>query len=82
LTLISGVGQTVSYTAKVVSKLSEVASSMNVSHSSSIKKGTVEIGGDSNVLDENKFLESDVNILVSVKVSLLYKNLTREPAAY
>lgn len=42
--------------------------SMNVSYSSSIKKGTVEVAGSSNSINEDKIKESDVNAVVSVKV--------------
>ncbi len=44
---------------------------MNLSYSASIKKGTMEIGGNSNTVDETKFKDSDINAVISVKVSPL-----------
>jgi hypothetical protein len=41
---------------------------MNISFGSSIKKGTVEISGNTSALDENKFKDSDLNAVVTVKV--------------
>jgi hypothetical protein len=44
-------------------------SSLNVSHSASIRKGTVEISGNGDSINEEKIKSSDVNAVVSVKVS-------------
>jgi hypothetical protein len=44
---------------------------MNLSYSSSIKKGTIEISGNTSTVDENTFKSSDVNIVVTVKVGSL-----------
>ncbi|KAM7211204.1 hypothetical protein V8F06_013414, partial [Rhypophila decipiens] len=41
---------------------------MNLSYSSSIKKGTIEISGNSTSVDENTFKLSDLNVVVSVRV--------------
>lgn len=41
---------------------------MNISYSNSIKKGTVEIAGNKNSVNEDKIKESDINAVVSVKV--------------
>ncbi|KAF2839890.1 hypothetical protein M501DRAFT_1003380 [Patellaria atrata CBS 101060] len=60
--------QTVSYTARVVDKLSDVIESMNVSYSASIRRGTVEVSGNTNTIDETTFKGSDLNAVVSVKV--------------
>lgn len=46
--------QVVSYSSKFVSHLSEVVSSMKVSHSSSIKRGTVEVAGNGDSINEEK----------------------------
>ncbi len=43
--------------------------SLNVSHSNAIKKGTVEISGNSSMVDETTFKESDITFMISVKVS-------------
>ncbi|KAK6526471.1 hypothetical protein TWF694_005057 [Orbilia ellipsospora] len=64
----SNPSQVVAYSSRFVEKLSEVVESMNVSYSSSIKKGTVEVGGNSSAVDESKFKESDLNVVISVKV--------------
>jgi hypothetical protein len=41
---------------------------MNISFGSSIKKGTVEISGNTSAVDENKFKQSNLNAVVTVKV--------------
>lgn len=48
--------------------LSDVVSSLNVSHSASIRKGTVEIAGNGDSINEDKIKSSDINAVVSVKV--------------
>ncbi|KAI8931676.1 hypothetical protein NX059_011323 [Plenodomus lindquistii] len=60
--------QVVSYSSKLVQHLSEVVSSMQVSHSSSIKKGTVEVAGNGDSINEDKIKSSDINAVISVKV--------------
>lgn len=49
-------------------KLSDVVDTMNVSYSATIKKGTVEISGNSATLDETNFKSADLNAIVSVRV--------------
>jgi hypothetical protein len=51
-----------------VERLSDVVNSMNISHSTSIKKGTVEVAGNGNSINEEKIKSSDINAVVSVKV--------------
>ena len=60
--------QNVTYSSKLVEHLSEVVSTMQVSHSSSIKKGTVEIAGNGDTINEDKIKSADVNAVISVKV--------------
>lgn len=60
--------QVVTYSAKFVERLSEIVESLNISHSTSIKKGTVEVAGNGNCVNEDKIKQSDINALVSVKV--------------
>ncbi|KAF2994068.1 hypothetical protein E8E13_002557 [Curvularia kusanoi] len=61
--------QTVTYSARFVTKISEIVRSMNVSAGSSIKNGSIDIsGGGAFSVDEVKFAESDLNVVVSVKV--------------
>jgi hypothetical protein len=61
--------QVVSYSSRFVEKLSDVVDSMNISYGSSIKKGTVEISGNTSSVNEDKIKASDLNAIVSVKVS-------------
>ncbi|KAF2793408.1 hypothetical protein K505DRAFT_417828 [Melanomma pulvis-pyrius CBS 109.77] len=60
--------QVVSYSARFVEKLSDVMDTMNVSYCSSVKKGTIEISGNTSTVDETTFKSSDLNAVVSVKV--------------
>ncbi|KAI7150852.1 hypothetical protein KC352_g28640, partial [Hortaea werneckii] len=60
--------QVVTYSSKCVNKLSDIVKSMNVSYSTSIKKGTVEVAGSNNTINEEKIKQSDINAVVSVKV--------------
>ncbi|MCJ1394184.1 hypothetical protein MMC18_007062 [Xylographa bjoerkii] len=60
--------QVVSYSSRFIEKLSDVVDTLSISYGSSIKKGTVEISGNANTLDETTFKQSDLNAVVSVKV--------------
>ena len=60
--------QVVTYSSQFVEQLSDIVSSLNVSYSSSIKKGTIEVAGNSNAINEDKIKESDLNLVVSVQV--------------
>ncbi|KAH7184520.1 uncharacterized protein B0J16DRAFT_397786 [Fusarium flagelliforme] len=61
--------QVVKYSAKFVEKLSDIVSNMNISKSSAIKQGTIEVHGNANTIDEDKIKASDVNLVVSVQVT-------------
>ncbi|KAF2014345.1 hypothetical protein BU24DRAFT_481786 [Aaosphaeria arxii CBS 175.79] len=61
--------QDVTYTSRFVDKLSDVVNSMNISFSSSIKKGTVESNGSTSAIDETTFKDSNLNAVVRVKVT-------------
>lgn len=50
-------------------RLSDVVEAMNISYSSSIRKGTIEISGNTSSVDETTFKSSDLNAVVSVKAS-------------
>jgi hypothetical protein len=52
-----------------VEKLSDVVEGMNLSYCSSIKKGTVEVSGSTTTINENSFKSSDLNAVISVKVT-------------
>ncbi|CUA68061.1 hypothetical protein RSOLAG22IIIB_07735 [Rhizoctonia solani] len=60
--------QTVSYTSHVISKISDITRTMGVSTGSSIKNGSIALSGNASSIDELKFVDSDVNIALSVKV--------------
>ncbi|RSL44804.1 hypothetical protein CEP54_014537 [Fusarium duplospermum] len=59
--------QDVDYSSRFVDKISDVAKRLNLSAGSSIKQGGIG-SGHSVTLDEAKFVGSDVNAIVSVKV--------------
>ncbi|KXJ88990.1 hypothetical protein Micbo1qcDRAFT_112687, partial [Microdochium bolleyi] len=60
--------QVVTYSSKFVERLSDVVSSMNISYSAAIKKGTIEVSGNGNSIDEDKIKASDINLVISVQV--------------
>lgn len=62
------VSQTVSYSSRVATSVSDVVGSMNISAGSSIKNGTLFTAGNTQTVDLLKFKESDINVVVSVKV--------------
>ena len=67
--------QTVSYSARFVEKMSEVVRAMNISAGSSIRTGSVSVSGGGNNIDEIEFSESDLNVVISVKVINQTRNL-------
>ncbi|KAG8684821.1 hypothetical protein FRC09_015128, partial [Ceratobasidium sp. 395] len=64
----SGVPQVVSYSSRVVTKVSEVTRSMNISAGASVKSGSVTVLGNQSAIDETKLSTSDLNVIISVKV--------------
>lgn len=60
--------QVVTYSSKFVERLSDVVSSMNISYSAAIQKGTIEVSGNGNSIDEDKIKASDINLVISVQV--------------
>lgn len=60
--------QTVTYSSKFLERLSDIVSSMNISYSAAIKKGTIEVSGNGNSIDEDKIKASDINLVVAVQV--------------
>ena len=60
--------QVVTYSSKFVERLSDIVSSMNISYSAAIKKGTIEVSGNGNSIDEDKIKASDINLVISVQV--------------
>ncbi|KAI9859457.1 MAG: hypothetical protein M1824_003798 [Vezdaea acicularis] len=75
--------QVVTYSSRVVETLSDVVETLNISYCSSIKKGTVEVAGSANTVNEDKIKASDINAVVSVKVvnqtSILKDSCTFKP---
>jgi hypothetical protein len=67
--------QTVSYSARFVEKMSDVVRAMNISAGASIRSGSVSVSGGGNNIDEIKFAESDLNVVISVKVINQTRNL-------
>ncbi|CAE6443611.1 unnamed protein product [Rhizoctonia solani] len=64
----NGVPQVVSYSSRLVSKLSEVTRTMNITSGASIKAGSITVSGNQTAIDETKFSAADINAVVSVKV--------------
>ncbi|KAF4996971.1 hypothetical protein FGRMN_4189 [Fusarium graminum] len=62
------VSQAVSYNSRLVDNISEVLQTMNISAGSTIKNGIVSVSGTTVSLNEAKFVSSDMNAVVSVKV--------------
>ena len=62
------VSQAVSYNSRLVDNFSEVLQTMNISAGSTIKNGVVAVSGTTVSLNEAKFVSSDMNAVVSVKV--------------
>ncbi|KAK0559525.1 hypothetical protein OC861_006616 [Tilletia horrida] len=65
---VGGPSQTVIFTSRFVSDLSQVTSDMGISASLSIKAGMVAGSGRGSFIDSDKFLESDLNLFISCKV--------------
>jgi len=67
-TVVRYPSQIVTFTSKYINKLSDVASSLNVSGSLSIKYGEISGGGSGSYVDSDTFQSADLNFLVMVKV--------------
>ena len=70
-TTINGIhsNQIVTFCSRSIENVSDVMDSLNVSTSASIKYGTVKAGGSANFVNEHTINESDMNFMVSVKVT-------------
>ncbi|KAK0530971.1 hypothetical protein OC842_003760 [Tilletia horrida] len=66
---IGGPSQTVTFTSRFVDSLSSVVKDMGISASLSIKAGTVAGSGRGSFIDSDKFLKSDLNYYISVRVT-------------
>ncbi|KAL9110629.1 MAG: hypothetical protein Q9227_004806 [Pyrenula ochraceoflavens] len=70
-TTINGIhnNQIVTFSSRSIENVSDVMDSLNISTSASIKYGTVKAGGSANFVNEHTINESDMNFMVSVKVT-------------
>ena len=61
--------QIVTYSSRMVDNVSEIVEALNISSSASIKYGTVKAAGSASFINENKIESSDLNYVVTVKVT-------------
>ncbi|CAE6476509.1 unnamed protein product [Rhizoctonia solani] len=64
-----GISQVVSYSSRIVNRASEVTRSLNVSAAASVKNGGIRTAGHQSGLDDTKIATSDINLVISVKVT-------------
>ncbi|KAK2780027.1 hypothetical protein FQN53_001142 [Emmonsiellopsis sp. PD_33] len=65
----SNVNQTVTYTAHAIDNLADVVDTLNISSSATINAGSAQTSGSASFVKENNISESDINFIVSVKVT-------------
>ncbi|PGH31253.1 hypothetical protein GX50_05990 [[Emmonsia] crescens] len=65
----SNVNQTVTYTAHAIDNLADVVDTLNISSSATINYANSHSNGSANFVKENNISESDINFIVSVKVT-------------
>lgn len=61
--------QIVTYSSRLVDNMSDIVEALNISSSQSIRYGTVKGAGSANIVSENKVNQSDLNYIVTVKVT-------------
>ena len=61
--------QIVTYSSRMVDNVSDIVEALNISSSQSIKYGTIRGSGSASVVNENKINQSDLNYIVTVKVT-------------
>lgn len=61
--------QTVSYTARAIDSVSDIVDALNISSGATINSGSVKILGGTSLIRESTINESDINFIVSVKVT-------------
>ena len=61
--------QIVTYSSRLVDNMSDIVEALNISSSASIKYGTVKGAGSASIVNENKVNQSDLNYIVTVKVT-------------
>ncbi|KAK2810741.1 hypothetical protein FQN50_002784 [Emmonsiellopsis sp. PD_5] len=67
--MASNVNQTVTYTAHAIDNLADVVDTLNISSSATINAGNAQTSGSASFVKENNISESDINFIVSVKVT-------------
>ncbi|EEH04054.1 conserved hypothetical protein [Histoplasma capsulatum G186AR] len=65
----SNVNQTVTYTAHAIDNLADVVDTLNISSSATISYASSHSNGSASFVKENSISESDINFIVSVKVT-------------
>ncbi|EEH35373.2 hypothetical protein PAAG_06420 [Paracoccidioides lutzii Pb01] len=65
----TNVNQTVTYTAHAIDNLADVVDTLNISSSATISYASSQANGSTNFVKENNISESDINFIVSVKVT-------------
>ncbi len=58
------------YSSSFVECISDIVHGMNISAAATVINSSVKVSGNSLSLDESKFANSDLNVVVSVKVHL------------
>ena len=61
--------QIVTYSSRMVDNVSDIVEALNISTSASIKYGTIKGSGSASIVNENKVNQSDLNYIVTVKVT-------------
>ncbi|KAL2052672.1 hypothetical protein ABVK25_006912 [Lepraria finkii] len=61
--------QIVTYSSRLVDNVSDIVEALNLSSSASIKYGTIKGSGSTSIVNENKVNQSDLNYVVTVKVT-------------
>lgn len=61
--------QIVTYSSRMVDSMTDIMEALNLSSSTSIKYGTVKGAGSTSIVNENKVNQSDLNYIVTVKVT-------------
>ena len=61
--------QIVTYSSRLVDNVSDIVEALNISSSASIKYGTIKGSGSTSIVNENKVNQSDLNYIVTVKVT-------------
>lgn len=61
--------QIVTFSSRAIDNMSDIMDALNISSSASIKYGTIKGCGSASFVNENKVNESDINFIITVKVT-------------